>query len=92
MKAKTMADVMRNNKEAGLFWFSPACMRFFKSRIESELIGGKFFISSEQSGEDAPRLYSIRKYNPETRGIETVGEFQGFKTRQDALYAIPMEE
>ena len=34
----TMADVKRKNKEMGLFWFSPDSMRFFKSRIESELI------------------------------------------------------
>ena len=92
VKALTMVDVKRNNKEAGLFWFSPDSIRFFKSRIESELIDGKFFVSSEKNMEDDPRLYSIRKYNPKTHGIDTVGEFQAFKTCQDALDAIREEE
>jgi len=92
MSALTMSDVKRKNKEAGLFWFSPTSMRFFKSRVESELIGGKFFVSSEQFDEDAPRLYSVREYHPKTHGIDTVGKFQAFKTCQDALDAIEKEE
>lgn len=80
VKALTMADVKRGNEGAGFFWFSPATMRFFQCKIESGLIGGKFFVTSEQSGWDSPRLYSIRKYNPKTCGIDTVGDFQAFKT------------
>jgi len=91
MEAQTMADVRRNNKEAGGYWFSPDTMRFFRCRIESKLIRGKFFVTSEQAGDDHPRLYSIRKYNPETHDIDTVGDFQAFKTRQDALDAIKKE-
>ena len=91
VKALTMADVKRNNKEAGQFWFSLTTMRFFQSKVESELIDGKFFVTSEQSGWDSPRLYSIRKYNPETHVIDTVGIFQAFKTCQDALDAIREE-
>lgn len=91
-RAKTMEDVKRNNKEAGRHWFSPDTMRFFLSKIESELIGGKYFVTSEWDGTTNPRLYSVRKYHPDSHIIDTVGEFQGFKTRQDALYAIPMEE
>lgn len=91
MEAQTMADVKRNNKESGQYWFSLDTMRFFQCKIESGLIGGKFFITSEQSGWDSPRLYSIRKYDSETHKIDTVGDFQAFKTCQDALDAIPME-
>ena len=90
-KALTLDDVKRNNKEAGLFWFSPDSMRFFRCKIESELIGGKFFVSSEQFAEDAPRLYSIRKYDSKTHSIDTVGKFQEHETRQDALDAIREE-
>lgn len=90
-KALTMVDVKRNNKEVGLFWFSPDSMRFFRSRIESELIGGKFFVTSEQYNEDTPRFYSVRKYDSKTHHIDTVGKFQGYGTCQDALDAIREE-
>ena len=91
MSNLTMADVKRNNKQAGRYWFSPDTMGFFNSRVESELVAGKFFVTSEQRDWDAPRLYSIRKYDPETHQIGTVGDFQAFKTCQDALDAIPTE-
>lgn len=91
MKAKTMEDVKRNNKASGGFWFSPDTIRFFQSKVESELINGKYFVTSEKNMEDDPRLYTIRKYNPETHKIDTLGSFQAFKTLQDALDAIPME-
>lgn len=91
MKVLTMVDVKRNNKGAGLFFFSPDSMRFFKSQVESSLIGGKFFVTSEQNMEDDPRLYSIRKYDSKTHSIDTVGKFQEFKTCQDALDAIEEE-
>lgn len=91
MKALTMADVKRNNKASGSHWFSPSTMRFFQCRVESELIRKMYFVTSEKVGEGRPRLYSIRKYNSETHGIDTVGRFQGYKTCQDALDAIPFE-
>lgn len=92
MSALTMADVKRNNKALGGFWFSPDTMRFFQSKVESELINGKYFVTSEKDGERHPRLYSIRKYNPGTSRIDTVGGFQTFKTLQDALDAIEKED
>lgn len=83
----TMQEVITANEAIGHCWFSPKTKRFFKSRIGSTLYGGKYFISSEQFGDNSPRLYSVRYVYP--RGnITTVGNFQQYVSRGDALRAI----
>lgn len=58
-------------------WFDEGAMRFFKSRILSEVYPSKnavFFVSSEDNGQDG-RKYTTRKLELSTGNIETVGEF-----------------
>jgi len=85
MSELTMTDVRHNNKASGRFWFSPETMRFFKSRVESRLLKQRYFITSEQFGDDFPRLFTIRVYDPKTHQIDTVGKFQDYKTKQEAI-------
>ena len=81
----TMADVKRRNKEAGYFFFSPGTMKFFACRIESELIRGKYFITSEKAGfETAKRGYNVRVFDSETGAVANAGQFNGFKTKEEA--------
>ena len=85
---ETMEDVKRRNVEAGQHFFDEETMRFFDSRIETELIG-QFFVTSECGPNDI-RAFTVRR--PEDNGsIATVGEFQGHATLFDAVHAI-MEE
>ena len=79
-----MEDVRRKNKESGQYFFSPDTMKFFKSRVESGLIKGKYFITSEQNQDDDPRLFTVRKYDHKKHDIGTIGEFQGYKTMEEA--------
>jgi hypothetical protein len=88
----TMADVRRLNREKGQYFFSPDTMKFFDSRVESELIGNRFFVTSEQfSGDPAlgvpagERLFSVREFDSKTGRVKTYGDFQKFKTRAEAL-------
>jgi len=84
---ETMKDVVAANAAIGNHWFDPATKRFFRSRIGSTLYGGKYFVSSEQFDDDSPRLYTIRCVYP--RGsIGTVGRFQEYASRSDAIRAI----
>lgn len=83
---KTMAEVKRANKAAGYFWFSPATMQFFAGRVEGELKGGRYFVSSERNGEE-PRRYTVREVQPDAT-IDTVGEFQGYATLAKANAAV----
>jgi len=87
-----MADVKRANKAAGGCWFSPSTMRFFGTRIETELITRgvsirQVFVTSEQFDDDSPRMYTIREALP-TGSIDTVGEFQQYSSLSDARAAV----
>ena len=88
MKQLTMADVKRNNKTSEQCWFSPEAMRFFGSKIESGPLKQKYFVTSEQFEDDSPRLFTIRVYDPKTHQIDTVGDFQGYKTKDEAMDGV----
>lgn len=88
MKDLTMEDVKRNNKESGQHFFDPDTMKFFRSKVESGLLKQKYFVTSECAGDDHPRLYTVRKYDPKEYDIRTIGEFQGYQTEEEALEEI----
>lgn len=68
-------------------FFEPGAMRFFDSRIETDLIqgiGGIYFITSERFDETTPRCFTLRRFNPATGAIGTVGEFNVIRTLGEA--------
>lgn len=74
-------------------WFTPDTMRFFRSRVETGLLAGDHFVSSEQfvpyDGEPAARRFTVRRFDKsDTFMVETVGEFQEFDTLGDALARV----
>lgn len=92
MPYKDMSEVIRANEKRGDNWFDVDTKRFFRSRIGRTLYGGRYFVTSEQfvapmAGDDGPRRYSIREVMPDG-AINTVGEFQAYTTRADAIRAI----
>lgn len=72
-------------------WFSPATMRFFKSRLPATayLKGGDYyFISSEKFNYESPRLYTVRKMNGSDGEVGTIGPFNELtKTQAKRLLA-----
>ena len=80
----TMADIRRNNKEAGYHFFDKDSMRFFNSRIETGLYKDNTFITSERYDYNYPREYTIRRAVDGGIKIETIGEFRQFETLEDA--------
>ncbi len=81
-----MADVRAANAKVGGHWFDRGALRFFNSKLESKLIGGRFFVTSERMELSYPKKYTVRRAEP-NGDIETVGEFQGYHYRSDALQA-----
>jgi hypothetical protein len=76
-------DVIDANRRAGQHFFSPDTMRFFQSRLCGNLIGGRFFVTSEKSPQGT-RAYSVREARPDA-GIDTVGDgFMAYKTADAA--------
>lgn len=64
---KTMDDVRHANKDSGFNWFSEDTMKWWKSKVESTLEHGRYFIISENEfasdGRVAARIYAVRHAN-----------------------------
>jgi hypothetical protein len=87
MTFKTMGDVRAANSQITGHWFDRDTMQFFNTRIESQLIAGRYFITSERRDNTFPRLFSVRQALPDGR-IETVGRFQAYESKEAALAAL----
>lgn len=77
----TISDVKILNRKAGRHFFDHETMKFFSSKIESSLLKGNYFITSEKPPRN-PRYYVIRRYNPNNHHILMIQD--DFKTVQAA--------
>lgn len=78
VKDRIYYSVSEIEREAKGYFFSKDTMRFFKSRILQDVyqgVGGVYFVTSERFDNNTPRLFTVRKYDPETRMINTAGDF-----------------
>lgn len=57
---RSFPELKRAVVDSGSHFFDKDAIAFFRSRIQPELIGGLFFITSEAMDDDAPRQYSVR--------------------------------
>lgn len=73
----SLADVKALNASAGYNWFSDETMKWWKSSVESTLIKGKFFITSEDDWR-GNRVYAVREAM-EDGNIETIKTQLGSK-------------
>ena len=94
MYGPSVSEIKRRNEASGGCYFEPGTMRFFRSRVMCDTFrhpdGRVFFVTSEKRTgfrcEDGPRLYSVRVQATDG-SIDTVGEFQGYRSRSGALAA-----
>lgn len=87
----TITDIKEANKKAGKYFFEPDTMRFFNSRVVSEVyttLWGNyaFFVTREINPSNQLR-YSVREFNKQTGDVRTHGEFFGYKTKAVAIEA-----
>jgi hypothetical protein len=85
----TVADLAAANTRAGMHWFSRENKKFARSRVLPMLYKGQrliWFVSSEKSGweDSSPRRFSVRVFDPADASVNTVGEFGGFGSAEDA--------
>mgnify|MGYP000912744957 CR=1 FL=1 len=81
---KNINQVIAANKASGLCWFDSKTMKFFNTTIESGVIKGKFFITSERMELDMPKEYSIRVITEDSK-IHTVANRGQFKSVTEAI-------
>jgi len=76
-------DAVREaNRRIGHKFFDDEAMLFFKTRIATGIIGGRFFITSEVPP-NGKRKYTVREILPSGEVI-TCGEFHRFSTVESA--------
>lgn len=80
---KSIAEVKAANKALGHNWFEPATMRFFGTVIETPLIGGRHFITSDKMEPGDEKRYAVRQVN-ENGSVETVGNIRDFASVEGA--------
>ena len=71
-------------------WFDAGTKKFFGCRLPKvayQTGDGLLFITSENNFDGSRRFYTVRRQSV-SGDIKTVGEFQQYKTRADALKAI----
>lgn len=92
MNPLTLSEVKARNSANGMFWFSRSAMKFFRTKIHGGLRKGKYFITSEQCGDFAPRKFSVRFVaDPLKCNIGTLGTFNSYLTIEEAKEAINQE-
>lgn len=82
----TIGDVERLNSGTGHHFFSPGAMRFFKSRIDGNLLYGRYFVTTEKRESEARR--ATLRIAMDDGSIETAGEFQQFANPAAARKAL----
>lgn len=78
----TIQEIKKRNEEAGQHFFDASTMEFFDSRIYKSTYG--FYFATSERGPSGVRRYSVRLIDWETGKIETVGDFQQFRTLREA--------
>ncbi|CAB4126561.1 hypothetical protein UFOVP75_11 [uncultured Caudovirales phage] len=84
---RTIQDVQNANAEIGHHFFDRDTLRFFGSRVLDGVEGGRYFVTSERR----PRSNDARRYTIRecvNGKINTVGEFQAFKSASSARAEI----
>lgn len=87
----TLTEFKDLNANKGKFFFSPDTMRFFKSSVEYWDAKTGFFVTSEKAPLDTKLRYTVRKADFETAEVETIGQFQQYKSLSTARAAIIIE-
>ena len=86
----SITEIKEANRASGQYWFEQSAMRFFRSKIESKVIRGRYFITSEQfvasNGQADPRRYTVRRADDDG-SITTIGPFNQY-TMAEARAAL----
>jgi hypothetical protein len=84
---KSIEEVKVANSKIGDHWFTPGTMDYFNSIIETDILYGKYFITSERYHYSNEKKYTVREVSPDG-SIDTVGEFMQYDLFNDALERV----
>lgn len=83
----TISEIKAANLAAGQHFFSPSAMAFFDSQIGTKTWtcpDGTVLFTTSERGPSEVRLYTVRRFHPDTGEITDASEFQAFDSSQKA--------
>ena len=78
----TIAEVKAANEKIGHCWFSDETIRHWNTSIHTDILYGRYFITSEDNYHRTQKLFSIREVGD--RGQVSTLEFQQWQTLRGA--------
>lgn len=88
-----MREAVKIYKKGYGHFFDKETMRFWESRIESELFTNRCFVTSENNFNDTARFYTVRRFSEEYTKVETIGEFNKIVDYAEAVkFAMDYKE
>ena len=82
---KSIEQLKLVNAANGFYFFSPATMKFFKTKICGGIIFGRFFITQDYMPD---KTYTVREIASDKGDIHTNPLNQRFATRKEAKEAL----
>ena len=56
---RNITEVKKANKAVGHYWFSPDTIKHFASRVETPIMGGRYWVESTRNADDSDREYKL---------------------------------
>ena len=84
-KNDRMIDAIRDSLYSGSRFFTEETMSFWNSVIEYGMFSNDTFVTSEDNFDRTKQLFTVRRYNWKKHTVETIGGFQQFTSRDEAI-------
>ena len=81
----TISEVKSIVTANGSHFFDKDTMKYWGTSIETSVFKNGCFVTSENDFWETERLYTVRRFNGTS--IDTIGEFQRYKTKEAAREA-----
>lgn len=59
MTYRNITEIKQANKAIGHYWFSPATVKHFASRVESPVMEGRYWVESTRNADNSDREYKV---------------------------------
>lgn len=80
-----MRKAIRDERNHGRYFFHPDTIQFWGSEVVAGMFPNNTFVTSEDNYDRSKKLYTARLYDWKTHSVETIGEFQAFHNKEDAI-------
>lgn len=80
-----MTEAVRIYRRGNGHFFDTETMRFWGSRVESELFTNRCFVTSENNFDDTSRFFTVRRFSEDYTQVETIGEFNKILGFEEAV-------